>query len=215
MSLRGLRETIRPPTEGRRPGTLRPRRFPFLLYQRLARMYRGPALLTVLLALGLYYLPLFVEVEYPWPPDQDPMLLILAGAVLGIWWIPEIGSRLSGVEPRPEALIFRSPFFALRVSYRRIRNTRPTVFSELFPHIPRHHQRWVEPFYDHTVLVIETDGYPLPARWIRWLLGPYVPLPHGHGFVCLVPDWMALSRMIDHYRESARKVPVRSAGERS
>ncbi len=206
MSLRGMREVIRPSLEGRRPGAIRPRRFPFLLYQRLARMYRGPAVLTALLALGLYELPLFVEVEYPWPPEQDVLLLILAGAVLGVWLVPEIGSRLSGVEPRPEALVFRAPFFALRVSYRRIHQTRPTVFSELFPRIPRHHRRWVEPFYDHTVLVIETAGYPLPARWIRWLLGPYICLPEGTGFVCLVADWMALSRLIDHYREAARGV---------
>jgi len=204
MSLRGLRETLRPPSEGRRGERLRPRRFPFLLYQRLARMYRGPAWLTALLALGMYFLPLWVPVEYPWPPEQDFLLLVLAGAVLGVWLIPEVGSRLSGVEPRPEALIFRSPFFALRVSYRRIRGTRPTAFSEVFPRIPAAHRRWVEPFYDHTVLVIETAGYPLPARWIRWLLGPYVCLPRGTGFVCLVPDWMALSRMIDAYRAGAR-----------
>lgn len=204
MSLRGLRETLRPSPEGRRGSLPRPRRFPFLLYQRLARMYRGPALFTAALALALYYLPLFVEVQYPWPPEQDALWLVLAGAVLGVWLIPEIGSRLSGVEPRPEALVFRSPFFALRVSYRRIRVTRPTVFSEVFPRIPHAHRRWVEPFYDHAVLVIETAGYPLPARWIRWLLGPYVCLPQGTGFVCLVSDWMALSRMIDVYRESAR-----------
>jgi len=92
-------------------------------------MYRGPAWWIALLALGLYYLPLIAEVNYPWPPEQDALLLILAGAALGVWLVPEIGSRLSGVEPRPEALIFRAPFFALRVSYRRIRATRPTRFS--------------------------------------------------------------------------------------
>ncbi|MCS6963927.1 hypothetical protein [Thermoflexus sp.] len=211
MSLRGVREAIRPPLEGRRSGEIRPRRFPFLLYRRLARMYRGPALLTALLALGLYYLPLFRPVEYPWPPEQDFLLLIMVGAVLGVWLIPEIGSRLSGVEPRPEALVFRAPFFALRISYRRIRNTRPTVFSELFPQIPRRHRRWVEPFYDHAVLVIETAGYPLPARWIRWLLGPYVCLPQGTGFVCLVSDWMALSRAIDYYREAVRGASPRGS----
>jgi len=204
MSLRGLREAIRPSIEGPGRRKIRPHRFPFLLYQRLARMYRGSALLTALLTLALYYLPLFIPVEYPWPPEQDALLLVLAGAVLGVWLVPEIGSRISGVEPRPEALVFRAPFFALRVSYRRIRNTRPTVFSELFPRIPRRHRRWVEPFYDHTVLVIETTGYPLPPRWIRRLLGPYICLPEGTGFVCLVSDWMALSRMIDHYREAAR-----------
>lgn len=207
MSLRGLRETLQPPSERRRREAIRPRRFPFLLYQRLARMYRGPAWLTAIAALALYYLPLFVEVQYPWPPEQDILLLALAGAVLGVWLIPEIGSRLSGVEPRPEALVFRAPFFALRVSYRRIRATRPTAFSEIFPRVPYRHRRWVEPFYEHTVLVVETAGYPLPARWIRWLLGPYVCLPRGTGFVCLVSDWMALSRMIDHYRESARGSP--------
>lgn len=196
----------------------RPRRFPFLLYRRLARMYRVPALLTALLALALYYLPMAVEVNYPWPPERDPWLLVLAGAVLGVWWIPEIGSRLSGVEPRPEALIFHSPLFSLRVSYRRIRATRPTTFGEVFPRIPYRHRRWVEPFYEHTVLVIETDGYPLPARWIRWFLGPYVCTPQGTGFVCLVPDWMALSRLIDTYRERHRKggnpgaAPTRAPG---
>ncbi|WP_376790208.1 hypothetical protein [Thermoflexus sp.] len=204
MSLRGLREEIRPSIEGPGRRVIRPRRFPFLLYRRLARMYRGPALCTALLTLALYYLPLFIPVEYPWPPEQDGLLLVMAGAVLAVWLIPEIGSWLSGVEPRPEALVFRAPFFALRVSYRRIRNTRPTVFSELFPRIPRRHRRWLGPFYDHTVLVIETTGYPLPVRWIRWLLGPYICLPEGTGFVCLVSDWMALSRMIDHYREAAR-----------
>ncbi|SNB70496.1 hypothetical protein SAMN02746019_00012500 [Thermoflexus hugenholtzii JAD2] len=189
--------------ESKRSG-IRPRRFPFLLYQRLARMYRGPAWWIALLALGLYYLPLIAEVDYPWPPEQDALLLILAGAALGVWLVPEIGSRLSGVEPRPEALIFRAPFFALRVSYRRIRATRPTRFSEIFPRLPFRHRRWVEPFYDHTVLVIETAGYPIPTRWIRWLLGPYLCLPEGTGFVCLVSDWMALSRTIDHYREQHR-----------
>ncbi|MCS7251531.1 MAG: hypothetical protein RMK32_01060 [Anaerolineae bacterium] len=207
MSLRGLRETIRPTLEGPRSRAIRPRRFPFLLYQRLARMYRRPALLTTLLTMGLYSLPMFRPVEYPWPPEQDFLLLILASAVLGIWLIPEIGSRLSGVEPRPEALILRAPFFALRVSYRRIRNTRPTVFRELFPRIPYRHRRWVEPFYNHAVLVIETTGYPLPSSWIRWLFGPYVCLPQGNGFVCLVSDWMALSRLIDYYREAAREAP--------
>lgn len=166
----------------------------------------------------MYYLPLAVEVNYPWPPERDPWLLVLAGAVIGVWLIPEIGSRLSGAEPRPEALIFHSPWFSLRVSYRRIRATRPTTFGEVFPRIPYRHRRWVEPFYEHTVLVIETDGYPLPARWIRWFLGPYMCTPQGTGFVCLVPDWMALSRLIDAYRERHRKggdpgaAPTRAPG---
>lgn len=218
MSRRPIREAPRAPQEEGGSAAPRPRRFPFLLYRRLARMYRAPALLTALLALALYYLPLAVEVNYPWPPERDPWLLVLAGAVLGVWLIPEIGSRLSGVEPRPEALIFHSPWFSLRVSYRRIRATRPTTFGEVFPRIPYRHRRWVEPFYEHPVLVIETDGYPLPARWIRWFLGPYVCTPQGTGFVCLVPDWMTLSRLIDAYRERHRKggdpgaAPARAPG---
>lgn len=54
MSRRPIQGALRAPQEEGGPAAPRPRGFPFLLYCRLARMYRAPALLTALLALVLY-----------------------------------------------------------------------------------------------------------------------------------------------------------------
>jgi hypothetical protein len=137
-------------------------RFPLLLYNYAVSRYRRPAMLLALLLLGLWY-PVSRDL-LPWPkPPGDSWLL--AGGVVSpaFWFFAWAGPRLAYVQPRENHLRLQTPIYRLKVSYRRILNTRAIELVKAVPpaRLSAGSRRLLAPFYDRTALGIDLDGYPL------------------------------------------------------
>jgi len=90
----------------------------------------------------------------------------------------------------------------MNISYRRMRNSHPAVFTQLFP---PDKASWAQrnllaPFYGRTAVLVELTEYPMSPRVMRFFLAPQMFSPRSKGLVFLVPDWMAFSTELDSFR---------------
>lgn len=174
------------------PAAYRPHRL--LLYDRLFRLWRAPALVLTLLAAGL-------SAFAPGPLDTLQIRVALAGvAVLGliVYVYAVFAPRLAYVQARPNFLLLSTPFYRLNISYSRVRTTRPIPFDPA--QVPWSEARMVDPFRGRTQVALDLNRYPVSVRWLRFFLMSYL-LPNNFlGFQFLVTDWMLLSRDIEGQR---------------
>ncbi|RCK74840.1 MAG: hypothetical protein ANABAC_1557 [Anaerolineae bacterium] len=135
------------------------------------------------------------KAEAPW--------LLISGALLLILSFFFIFLRYAAyVQSRSDHLRFVTPFFQMRISYRRIRSAHPAEINALFPpqHISGSLRSFLEPFYGQTAVVLELNGYPMPKPLLRLFLTPAMFHPQVEGLVLLVPDWIAFSGELDTLR---------------
>jgi hypothetical protein len=173
------------------------KRFHLLLYEHVVGRYRRPALALAVLLLGLWY-PVSLDL-LTWPrPPADAWLLSGGLVSLAFWLFAWLGPRFAYVQPREDHLRLQTPIYRLKISYRRIQDTRPIDLAKLFPpdSLPRAGRRTLEPFFGHTALGIDLRGMPLPPLLLRLFLSRFLFAPDLEGFVLLVDDWMQLSRQI-------------------
>jgi hypothetical protein len=135
------------------------------------------------------------------PPADLVQWLLLAGAamVLGFTLFAFFARRMAYVQPRRDHIRLVTPFLRANISYRRIVSNYPAEFAQINP--PRDagwaQQRYLEPFYGKTAVVLELSTYPLPPAFLRLFLSPYMFYKRTRGRVLLLPDWMSFSTEID------------------
>lgn len=165
-----------------------------LIYTRLYRTWRNPALLIAIFAGVLWWFA-------PAPLDQFlPQSALLATMIVSalLFVYAVAGERLTYVRCYPAYLRVSTPLYSLAISYDRIRTSRPVRFA---PSGVRWTQRWlVEPFIGHTALALDLQGYPVSKGFLRLWFNRYVLPGDFLGLLFLTPDWMALSREIEVYR---------------
>lgn len=143
----------------------------------------------------------------PLVPPTDLFVSAGAGACLAFALFALLARNLAYVQARQGYLLVATPFFRLKVSYKRVRQVRSASFEQLFP---RQKMGWaqkqfLEPFYGRTVVVVDLAQFPLSRGLMRLFLARPMFSPQGTGLVFVVKDWMALSMEIDSYRGMERQ----------
>ena len=187
-------------------------RFRLLLYERRVKRFRQPALTLTLLFWVLWYL---VKENYlDWPPPPNAPWLMAGGLVTLVFWLfTLIAPRMAYAQPHADHLRLQTPIYQLKISYRRIHNTRPIDFAKTFPpSIVRRSDRWLlRPFFGATALGVDVNEWPLSPSVLRLFFNRYFLSPDQPSFVILVQDWMALSNqlssMMDDWHGKTRERP--------
>jgi hypothetical protein len=175
-------------------------RYPLLLYRRvMSRLWAAALVLGILLLVAWGW-----EWFYPTPllEGGDNIWLAVAGLVsLAFALFAFFGRNMAYVQPRRDHLRLVTPFLRLNISYRRVRNSHPAEFTQLFP---PNEASWaqrnlLDPFYGKTSVVVELTAFPMNPRLLRFFLAPQMFSPHSKGLVFLVPDWMEFSTDLDSF----------------
>lgn len=191
-------------------------RFPLLLYRQVIGRLRAPTFLLAALLLGLWGGVLSGRLD--WPPETTEPWLLAGGLVsLAAWLMAWLGPRTAYVQARSDHLRVQTPIYRMKVSYRRIHNTRPIDLVRTFPpsSTRRAWRKDLAPFYGGTALGVDLRGYPLGRLTMRLFFHPLLFTPDQPGLLLIVPDWMALSRQLsarlDLWR-NAQQVRPRGTG---
>lgn len=200
----------------------RSKRFQLLLYKRYHQVHGG--LSKFLIVLGALLIAGWVAARafLGRAADPDALKVMLGGSlailVLGVlrWAVTFLVSKTAYVECRAKSLKVQTPFLPLVISYRRIRNTRPTVLREVFPpDKQKRHRNLLQEYWGETVVIVEMDKLPMSPGLLKAMMGPYHFSPDGRGLALLVDDWMGFSQSLDQaisaYR-AQRVTPVAQRG---
>jgi hypothetical protein len=173
-------------------------RHALLLYQRFwGRLWRATFLFGMLLFI-LWLIGEYLELELL-GPRAGTWLLLGALASFLVTLIALVARRVSFVQARPDYLRVMTPFFPLRISYRRIVSNRVGSLAQFFPPAETRGaaRRYIEPFYGQSLVVVEMKGTPLPPWAMRMFLSRYMYADLPPRLVFIVADWMRLSTEID------------------
>jgi len=178
-------------------------RFRLLLYERRLSRYRQPTITLAVLLLGLWY-PVSINYLY-WPsPTDAPWLMAGSLVSLALWLFTLLGPRLAYAQPREDHLRLQTPIYRLKISYRRIHNTRPIDFAKMFPPpMVRRGDRWLlRPFFGATALGVDVQGWPLSPTVLRLFFNRFFFAVDQPSFVLLVENWMALSNQLSSHMDA-------------
>lgn len=187
-------------------------RFRLLLYERKVKRFRQPALTLTLLFWVLWYLVKGNYLEWP-PPPNAPWLMAGGLVSLIFWFFTLIAPGMAYAQPQADHLRLQTPIYRLKISYRRIHNTRPIDIAKTFPPASvRRSDRWLlRPFFGATALGVDVTKWPLSPSALRLFFSRYFLAPDQTTFVILVQDWMTLSNqlssMMDAWRGTTRERP--------
>jgi hypothetical protein len=173
-------------------------RHPLLPYRRsIGRLL--PATLLAGLLLALLWGWEFFGSDPILTPEGDFWLLLSAAGMLGFTLLAFLGRFLAYAQPRRDHLLVATPFFRLRVSYRRVRSVHPAGLAQLFPpdRLSGPQRSALSPFYGMTAVVVELNSLPLSPELIRLFLGFHVLYRQATGLVLIVPDWIQFSTEMD------------------
>lgn len=168
----------------------------------------------VLLALpaGLQYLPQLTPLTYSYDITDTSMRMVINAGLfsLGMVVFLAIIRYFAYVQPYENHLLMVTPFFKLKISYRRIRQAGTVKCGRLFS--PSH--RWsrgaiIRSLSPITAIVLDLNGMPLPRLALSLFLSPLFFPDKTPRIALLVPDWIAFSNELESFRsawnESARK----------
>jgi hypothetical protein len=184
-------------------------RFILLLYQRSLAGPRRLALLLAVLLLGLWIPARLGMLD--WPAVEQARWLLAGGLVAAAFWLyAQFAPLTAYVQARPDHLRVQTPIYRLKISYRRVPETRPIEFGRMFPPASQGGRKnWMAPFFGMTALGVDLYDWPLPRPLLRLFLDRTFLAPDRPGLVLLVDDWLRLSRQvndrIDRFRQQARE----------
>jgi hypothetical protein len=163
-------------------------------------------------AIGLTLLLIVLaEVKLPsilsgYPTRLDATKLWLAGG-LGIFTI-FLGLLLAAirksafVQPLSDHLLLVTPFFRMKISYRRLMSVSSTEMGRLFNYDRFRGLRrtFFLPLASQTAVVLDLKGWPLPRSSLAMFLSPYFFPDRSSRLALLVPDWIRFSTELDSRR---------------
>jgi mRNA-degrading endonuclease HigB of HigAB toxin-antitoxin module len=176
-------------------------RYPLLIYRRaMDRLWKPTLILGILLTFLWWWSWYRGGINLSTSAD----LWIAIGA-LGVWafsLFTFFARKMAYAQPRQNHLRLVTPFLRLNISYKRIRNTHPADFHQLFPanEASWAQERFLLPFYGMTTVVVEMNSYPISRVFLRLFLAPQMFSKRDIAFVLLVPDWMSFSTELDTFR---------------
>jgi hypothetical protein len=187
----------------------RGKRHPLLAYHYVHRQRRNLFLFSTVVFLGLFSLPFVLPADLAqklWPPEFDG--LFLAGGILSllVFAFKVVAPRLAYIRCAERNIRLQTPFFPVFIAYKRIANTRPNQWGNIYPPEKRKGRlrRTIEPIVGAEVIVIDLKGWPAPRGWLRLWIPDLMFSPDGAGLVLWVADWMALSRELRDFSDRRR-----------
>jgi hypothetical protein len=133
---------------------------------------------------------------------NNAWIAVSAFVALSFTLLAFVTRRMAYVQAYNTHLRIVTPFLRLNISYKRIRNTHPADFHQLFPanRASWAQTRFLAPFYGMTAVIVEMHSFPISPKLLRLFLPSQMFSKNAEGLVLLVPEWMKLSTDIDTYR---------------
>jgi len=183
------------------------------MYDRIIGRYRWPSLLLTFMLLGLWYAVSEQMVEWPRPPADR---FLLAGGLVALAYalFAWVGPVTSYVQPRKDHVRLQTPIYRIKISYRRVMNTRTIELGRLFPpsSLSRGQRRLLGPLAGRTGVVLDLDELPIRRIVMRLFLNRFFFPPDSTGLVLVVDKWLELSKQLSGRIEvfrSARQARTR------
>lgn len=177
---------------------LKSKRHPLLLYRRVVdQRWPGTLFLAILLA-AFWGWNLFAT--HPLAEFEKSIWILLAAIMSFFYSLFTYLSRyLAYVRAHKDHIRLVSPFYQVRISYRRFMRVYPKDLHSLYPpqQIKAAQESFLAPFYGHTLVVIELSKYPVSKLILTLFFTKETFLPDTTGLVILVSDWMAFSTELD------------------
>ncbi len=180
------------------------RRYPLIIYTRMIDRW-WPAVFFIglgLMALAWpFYSDLYTRLTAAW---RWQLPVVLGAGVILVSLIMLLFRKGAFVRPMSDHLVLATPFLHLKISYRRILKTSTASVSQLFP--PRSvrglRRDVIEPFGNHTAVILDLNALPMPASTLRLFLSPFFFKDKTPHLVLLVKDWMRFSTELESMRVS-------------
>jgi hypothetical protein len=179
-------------------------RFPLLIYQAIAKRWRGPAFLLIPAGIVLWWgvrRPNALNTSRAWLG----LLLSIVGALIFLY---TFRANHAGIHCHTDHFTIMTPLYPVVFSYRRIKAVRPMEFATIFS--PQEEkparQRIYQKLWGKTAVIIDLKGYPIPERWLHLWFHNYLLHPKLTSLVVLTDDWMALTRQLEMRRTEMRQV---------
>ncbi len=150
-----------------------------------------------LLAIGLYDIVFdpFLGAAWYW------LWLVIILVVL-LWFYYAILMRRASIKVQAKNWRIQGPLFGFNISYGRIYAITSAQISQHWPpdSLKGSEKSLLDPFYTHTCLFIELTSYPGFFRWKELWFPRYVFGTSRPGILCVVEEWMNLSRDLEQAR---------------
>ncbi len=180
-------------------------RFRLLVYREAIGRYRFPAFLLTVLLIGLWYV--LPRLRPAWPPiETAPWMLVGGLASAALFLFSWLAPGLAYAQARRDHLRVQTPIYRMRISYRRIQNTRPVDVSRMFaPSSIRGSERDIlSGLYGKTALGVDLRGWP-NSRLVRRLFFHRLLFARDtDGLILIVDKWMTLSNQLSSLGEAWR-----------
>ena len=170
-------------------------RYPLRLYRHVVRLQHTRVMLLAIMLLGLWLLSMTSLVK--WMPEGGERWLLAGGLVAAAYWLfIAIGPLTAYVQPRSDHLRLQTPVYRLKISYQRIRSTRPVDVVHMLPPsgLSRAQRRELAPFLGETALGINLTDWPLPRWVLRLFLSKWMLSSDQLSLVLFTENWMDLSQ---------------------
>ncbi len=180
------------------------RKYPLLIYTRMIDRW-WPAVFLIGLgfaALGWpFYSDLYQRLTAPW---RWQLAVGVGGGIIFVSLLMLLLRKSAYVRPMSDHLVLATPLLHMRVSYRRIMKTSTAGISTLFPPKSMRGLRRdiIEPFGNHTAVIVDLNALPMPASTLRLFLSPFFFKDKTPHLVLLVKDWMRFSTELESMRVS-------------
>ena len=175
------------------------RKHRLLIFEIMSKRLRNKLLFLffILLAIGVY--DFFTQIL---GDDVWFLFWIVILVVFLLWFYYAFMMPRASIQIRPKSLRLRGPLMAFNVSYARIHSVTSAQMSQHFPFdsLKGREQGVLEPLYNRTCVFIELSSYPKAFRWRHLWFPKYIFGTSRPGLVCVVNDWIALSRDVEAYR---------------
>ena len=170
-----------------------------LVFEVLSKRLRNKVLLLflILLGIGIYDLitPILPDALWFW-------FWVIIFLVFMLWFYYAFLVRRASIQARPKSLRLQGPLIAFNISYGRIYSVTSAQMGQHYPweSLKGREQGILEPIYNRTCVFIELRSYPKLFRWRNFWFPKYLFGTSRSGLVCVVNDWIALSRDVEAYR---------------
>jgi len=182
------------------------RRYPLVIYTHMLNRWWPATLMLSLALLGVAWGVSFTP-EGKAQPYLVDVTMGLAGIVFIFTLFLFIIRKAAYVRPFPTHLRLVTPFLRVNISYKRFRGTMTSEMRALFP--PSSLSGWrrdiIAPLSSMTAIVINLNGYPIPATFLRWFLSPFFFKDKTPHIVILVKDWLRFSAELDSMRFAGKQ----------
>jgi len=192
------------------------RRYHLLIYSRMLNRW-WPA--TLLMTFALFAIAWGVSRTSG--GQAQPLLITATAGLGGVVFIFTlfllIIRKAAYVQPYPTFLRLVTPFLRINISYKRFRSSTTSEMRALFP--PRGMSRWqreiISPLSSKTAIVINLNGYPVSAFFLRMFLSPFFFKDKTPHLVILVKDWLRFSSELESMRSGEKQEAKQAPNDNS